>query len=100
MTLSPATFSPLAKYFVRAAEELGYPIIDQNAPYQEGEYNMYIDTHLYLQLVYRVNLFVIKLTQHFLYKIFSSTVSAFMPHCCKVTYSNFNNGTNFKQSPL
>jgi hypothetical protein len=37
VTLSPASYSKLAKYFIRAAQELGYPILDQNAPYQEGK---------------------------------------------------------------
>jgi len=36
VVLEPASYSPLAKYFVRAAEELGYPIIDTNAPYEQG----------------------------------------------------------------
>jgi choline dehydrogenase len=36
VTLSSPSFSPIAKYFLKAAEELGYKILDQNAPYQEG----------------------------------------------------------------
>jgi hypothetical protein len=37
VNLSPPSFGPLTKYYLQAAEELGYPIVDQNAPYQEGK---------------------------------------------------------------
>lgn len=36
VTVSAASYAPLAKYFVRAAEEMGYPTVDLNSPYQEG----------------------------------------------------------------
>lgn len=37
ITISPASYAPIAKYFVAAAEEIGYHKIDLNAPYQEGK---------------------------------------------------------------
>lgn len=37
VTVSAASYAPLAKYFVKAAEEMGYPIVDLNSPYQEGD---------------------------------------------------------------
>lgn len=33
--VSPVPYKPLVKYFLGAAEELGYPIGDLNAPYDE-----------------------------------------------------------------
>ncbi len=38
VTVSAASYAPLAKYFVKAAEEMGYPTVDLNSPYQEGIY--------------------------------------------------------------
>lgn len=38
MTISSVPFKPLVKYFVTAAVELGYPIKDLNAPFDEGQF--------------------------------------------------------------
>ncbi|CAL8074899.1 unnamed protein product [Orchesella dallaii] len=44
VTVSPASYGPIAKHFVKAAEEMGYPKVDLNAPYQEG-----FNEHVYNQ---------------------------------------------------
>lgn len=45
MTIGPVPYKPLVKYFLGAAEELGYPIGDLNAPYDEA-FNDHCFNHL------------------------------------------------------
>ena len=44
--MEPDTYNPLTRYFLDAAAEMGYPRVDLNAPYTEGNVNALFKTKL------------------------------------------------------